>query len=305
MKHWLEQGLSYSENVEKLEDAIIMVLDPDMILLRPLTYDFTGSNVLLHNANGRRVPLTAPWKVMHGRPRASHYVFGDGPFKLDLAHVFANHTDSPALRVSQVDAYTSYAGGPPYMATGRDMFAIVTVWCDLVPGVHSVYPQLLGEMFGWSLAAAHLDLPHYLADSFMVSDLDSGREGWPLIDDLDQADIWEGSSSKRKTEKLPYVLHYCQMYWIGDWLVSKYTIGSSFFSSCEHPLLREPPKDTGPVGAPRGVRKRRIRPTTLKRERFMICQLVLRLNDAVAWRKNKTCDKDPANYEKSHMLDTL
>lgn len=242
LQHWMEHGLKYEENKEKLEGAIIMILDPDMILLRPLTYDFTASNVMIHKS--KRGPPKVR-KVMHGQPWASLYAFGDGPFRVDLKHVFANHTDSPALRVTKEEQSNNYPGGPPYMATGKDMLNIVTVWCELVTRVHKVYEHLLGEMYGWSLAAAHLGLPHTLAESFMVSAVDIGSgEGWPLVDVLEDDEVCEYSTLKEKEDKLPYVMHYCQNYWLGKWFIGKYRLGRDFLS-CDGPLLLEPPKDLG------------------------------------------------------------
>ncbi len=87
------------------------IIDPDMVLLRPLTYDFTDSNVLIHHS--KRGP-PAVKKVMHGQPWASLYAFGDGPFRVDLNYVFANLTDSPALKATQDERSNNYPGGPPY-----------------------------------------------------------------------------------------------------------------------------------------------------------------------------------------------
>jgi hypothetical protein len=68
IQHWLTHGLKYEDNKDKFENAIIMILDPDMILLRPLTYDFTESNVILRDS--KRGPPKVR-KVMHGQPWAS------------------------------------------------------------------------------------------------------------------------------------------------------------------------------------------------------------------------------------------
>ena len=106
MQHWLTHGLGYDATKKEHRDAIIMILDPDMILLRPLTYDFTESNVIIHKS--KRGPPRVR-KVAHGSPWASLYGFGDGPFRsVDLKHVFANHTDSPALRVTKEEQSNNY-----------------------------------------------------------------------------------------------------------------------------------------------------------------------------------------------------
>ena len=311
IQHWLRHGLKYDKTNKEMEDAIIMILDPDMILLRPLTYDFTDSNVIIHQSKLGPPKIR---KVMHGQPWASLYGFGNGPFKQDLKYIFANHTDSPGLHTSGDEQMNNYAGGPPYMATGRDMVSIVNAWCELVPRVHHVYKHLLGEMFGWSLGAAHVGLPHTLAESFMISATEIGSgEGWPLIDVLSNDEITEFSTLKEKEDKLPYVIHYCQNYWLGKWFVGKYRLDSDFLS-CEKPLLLEPPKDIGskydfyikPGGNPYG-KKENLRPSVVKRETFMVSQMIARLNDAASWYKEQTCEEGTANYKKEfifhHSLD--
>ena len=93
------------------------------------------------------------------------------------------------------------------MATGKDMNAIVQAWTELVPRVHDKYTGLLGEMYGWSLAAAHLGLPHTLAESFMISNTEmGGGEGWSLIDVLGDEEVCEYPTTAVEEHKLPYVV---------------------------------------------------------------------------------------------------
>lgn len=182
--------------------------------------------------------------------------------------------------------------------------------------MHDVYEHLLGEMFGWSLGAAHVGLPHTLAESFMISAVEVGSgEGWPLIDVLKDDDICEYSALKEKEEQLPYVIHYCQTYWLGKWFVGKYRLDSDFLS-CEKPLLlpiTASQEDLSqlnfyikPGGKPYGTKVRISRPVA-RRNQFMICQMIARLNDAATWYKEQTCEEGTANFEKSfifhHSLD--
>lgn len=311
LQHWLQHGLKYDDNKEKYNDAIFVVLDPDMMLLRPLTYDFTDSNIIIHKSIRGEPPIR---KVSHGQPWASIYGFGDSPFRVPLNYVFANATDSPALSVTGEEQINNYAGGPPYMATGADMSAIVNKWCELVIRVHGApfdrrRDDLLDEMFGWSLAVAHLSLPHTLVESFMISNTHvNNGEGWSLIDALDDGELCNFPISTEKENKLPYVIHYCQSYWLGKWFIGKYRLASDWLS-CDRPLLLEPPKNIGkkydfyirPGGVPYGT-KEKIPQTVVKREHFMICQLIARFNDAATWIKNQTCEEGKANYEKSFFF---
>jgi len=308
VQHWMKYGLEFEKNRARHDDAIIMVLDPDMILLRQLTYDFTNTNLILHHSKRGPPP---EMKVSHGNPWASLYAFGKQPFNLDLAIVFANATDSPALKTPIEEQRNNYPGGPPYMATGRDMWSIVETWCDLVPKVHAVYVHLMGEMYAWSLAAAHLELPHTLAESFMVSNTEISEEGWALVDAVKKEDACVYPVDKPDT--MPYVLHYCQRYSIGKWFVGKYRLDKHFLS-CDKPLFMEPPDDVGtkydfyiqPGGNPYGT-KEKLRPERAHREAFMACQMIKRLNEVATWYKDHHCEKETVNYNKTfifhHSLD--
>ena len=53
--------------------------------------------------------------------------------------------------------------------------------------VYEGYPYLLAEMYAYSMAAAHDNLPHLQLENYMVSNTDSPGEGWPLVDALDDA----------------------------------------------------------------------------------------------------------------------
>jgi hypothetical protein len=150
-----------------------------------------------------------------------------------------------------------------------------------------------------------------LAESFMISDTAMGSgEGWPLIDQLKDDELCEISTLREKEDKLPYVIHYCQSYWIGKYFIGKYRLDSDFLSSCEKPLLYEPPKDINqwkydffirPGGVPYGT-KEKLDPKTAKREQFMICQIIARLNDAAMWYRNQTCEKGKVNDQKGFIF---
>ena len=49
VRHWMEHALGLQENEpipDKLAESIVMLLDPDMILMRPLVHDFTDEDVI-------------------------------------------------------------------------------------------------------------------------------------------------------------------------------------------------------------------------------------------------------------------
>ena len=50
--------------------------------------------------------------------------------------------------------------------------------------VYTKYPSLLAEMYAYSMAAAHTELPHFTLMNLMVSNVHAGDEGWKYIDSL-------------------------------------------------------------------------------------------------------------------------
>ena len=104
----------------------------------------------------------------------------------------------------------NFAAGPPYMATGHDFYLIADKWAEFGVGTHKQYPNLLAEMFAYCLAAAHLKLPHQIAQSFMISDVGvGGMEGWnQYIDKVNATNVCIPGAVAQ--ENMPFVLHYCK-----------------------------------------------------------------------------------------------
>lgn len=177
LKHWMEHALGYPDNHELHDDSIIILMDPDQIMLRPFTNDFTNSSEVwrLRDAKKRKM------KVEHGAPFAQQYGYGLKWFyggskspRIDTNYVFPDATPPVPNRTNQElkDYFNSV--GPPYIATAKDMWSIANVWSDIAPRVHDQYPHLLAEMYAYNFATLYLGLRHTIAFSFMTSDPTAG-----------------------------------------------------------------------------------------------------------------------------------
>jgi peptidyl serine alpha-galactosyltransferase len=110
------------------EDAIIILMDPDQILLRPFTNDFTGSSEVWRSTGGSKVPSGN--KVKHGSPFAQQYGYGlQWKTKVNMTHVAAGKP-SRIDGMDMEEAKAHYSLGPPYIATAKDMYAIAETWCE-------------------------------------------------------------------------------------------------------------------------------------------------------------------------------
>lgn len=305
LEHWMENGegmgIDPATGNMKDEDMVIILLDPDQALLNPIGTDFSEDrgNVIYHEVNG---DTKNKQRVKHGSPFAATYGFGDGWRPLDIGKIAGE--DSPAKKVSAAEARDHYAVGPPYVATARDMYNIAVKWAEFVPEVHKQYPKLLAEMFAFCIAAAHLQLPHQLVDSLMVSDAGIRVEGWKLIDEIPGDEVCENAVFEKYPS--PFVIHFCQRYMAAEWFFGKRKLPKDFFT-CEHPLLQIPPKNLATEFnykiLPAKKEKEIITPRIMKHESFMICAMTSIVNEASEFFKMKHCsDNKGTRFDKSMNL---
>ena len=151
--------------------------------------------------------------------------------------------------------------------------------------------------------AAHLRLPHQVAKGFMISEAGAGSlEGWEMIAPYSKREVC--TPGKIPRENLPYVLHYCQRYLLGKYVIGKHRIPLSFLS-CDDPLLAEAPEDIGEKfdfaiePDRREDVKMNLAPATIKGHAFMLCHLIPYLNEAAIYWKDNHCEGKTPNKQKS------
>ena len=122
--HWMQygegMGVDEAKNTPQDENAIIILLDPDHLIVRPITSNFADTT---KSITKEKDLVNFPLKVSHGHPIAQKYGLGAGWKKFDLVNITGSN-DSPALKVSNADANKHYPAGPPYLATAKDMYQI-------------------------------------------------------------------------------------------------------------------------------------------------------------------------------------
>jgi len=318
LKYWMEHSPLLRFNArtthfpEAVHNDVVILIDPDMALLRPLTADFSNPRETLVGAGRARhysdadSTTSSPKRVGPGQPFAQVYGFGAQWARLDLEKIAGPGT--PAASVSLEDARFFYPAGPPYLAVVTDMYNIAVHWSSFVPAVYEQYPHLLAEMFAFSIAAAHLELPFYLVDSLMVSDPTvAGGEGWELVEQIPAEQLCGFCLHEQDHSKyaLPTVLHMCQRYVVGeDWFFTKRRVPSDIYD-CETPLFAEPPDDLAIrydyKHAPGGQRFD-LTVTEVKRHSFALCFVYALLNEAASFYKQNACPADRINLEKTRNL---
>jgi hypothetical protein len=175
VEHWLEHA------VPSVPDHVVVaIIDPDMIFIRPLTTRVGGEDnvVLMDGRKGRsggkkKGPSGAvaaavaaeeqrweevPDNVRRGHPAAQLYGLG-APWAGSPTREF-NRTHvcgpgSPCLNTTYEFGARHYSVGPPYLVEKNDLMRITKTWARFVPAVYERNPDLLAEMYAYSMAAAH------------------------------------------------------------------------------------------------------------------------------------------------------
>ena len=167
---------------------------------------------------------------------------------------------------------------------------------------NSIQQHLLAEMFAYCLAAAHLELSHQTAASFMVSSVNVGPsgEGWDYVDKIPNEDICQ--PEKTPEEALPNVVHFCQRYGWGPYFFGKRRLPHSFLT-CDSPLLAEPPATllTEYTEAEFPGNIKQFSAVEAKRNVFMACYMIDVVNEAAAYYKSHHCNST-ANQERTLIL---
>lgn len=154
-------------------------------------------------------------KVDVGFPVAQQYGLG-APWTNDTHRWFNRSSlcggyDSPCMSVTDTYGDNHYNVGPPYIVIKQDLIRLSDTWNTFVPRVYSKYPHLLAEMYAYSMAAAHEELPHLQMFNYMISSAVAGSEGWSHIDHLHDVCMPPNNHNVFFPDKpLPTFLHYCQ-----------------------------------------------------------------------------------------------
>lgn len=100
-------------------DAVVILCDPDFLLLRPITDDFSNERETIISArrkqrilqNNNNNDTKKKLIVSHGKPFAQTYGLGTQWRKFDIGAIAGE--DSPAKDVDQTDGQLHYPVGPP------------------------------------------------------------------------------------------------------------------------------------------------------------------------------------------------
>eukprot|EP01031_Cornospumella_fuschlensis_P028836 gene28835-34804_t len=308
VQHWLANAKPAVS-----EDTIVVIIDPDMIFLRPITAQIKGNPLNLYLKDFDPTKDTIPLKVQRRVPASALYGIGapwtTPEYNTDFNRSYICGSSSPCLKVTWAEGVRSYAVGPPYLVHVKDLVGLAGKWAEFMPRVFERHTSVLADMYAYSMAAAHLELPHFTLNSYMVSNIND-EEGWAHVDALgkkvcsamdyvyqDIRKMQSGTYTGKYTipeyiypsALLPNFLHYCQPYHVGQWFFHKLRFKQSMMT-CDSPLLSSLSPDIASIFHTKHAGKTvEITPRQTSRGGFALCTIHAAINRMLIYYKHKMC----------------
>jgi hypothetical protein len=144
LKHWMENALHISNATvdnSPHKDDVVILMDPDMVLLRPLVHDWRGRDDVVWSLHSPNETLAEDDRVVRrGHPIAQH----DGYLTSDWMRYPPSYSNGTILQRPKNwgDGAVHYNSGPPYMAVVSDMYQLAVRWTVWAPRVLEIHPQL-------------------------------------------------------------------------------------------------------------------------------------------------------------------
>jgi len=307
MKYWMEQSHELDFKAHGTFDGaptehdIIIVIDPDMILIRPILNDFSNpkfSMIAKERRDNMITPSDKKFKVSKGFPFAQLAGHGEKNWhEFDLAKI----TGDPNTKAKNVDEHDSrmyFVPGEPMMATTGDMYNLVTKWTEFAGRTFDEFPKGWAEQVAFRIAAAHLELRFTLVNSLIISDPEAWtHEAWNFIDVIKASDVCHFAKNiNQDIHPTTNAIHMISRYSVGtEWYFGKGIIPHNVYD-CDHPLFLEPPNSVAVFynyrWPPASKDKTIVEAVQIRRESFVICALTSLMNEAATMHKSTSCISD-------------
>eukprot|EP00929_Paragymnodinium_shiwhaense_P061750 TRINITY_DN30869_c0_g1_i1.p1 TRINITY_DN30869_c0_g1~~TRINITY_DN30869_c0_g1_i1.p1 ORF type:complete len:482 (+),score=10.14 TRINITY_DN30869_c0_g1_i1:165-1610(+) len=294
-------------------DTLVVLLDPDMVMLAPLRLPLQGNDLLYRGQGGlegaRKLPaLGQRYRYLGGR-------WEQTAFELEkICEVEA----AGCLDLTRDDVAEFFSVGPPWIMSFGDLRRAAPLWYTYTRRIRRQSKQLIAEMYAYSLAFASLGVKHALFDHFVVSypNAPSDEQAWAWIDDAisNGADSCSGDPpgsavhSMGNAPLMPTFLHYCEIYHVEDWYWRKREVNHSQIMTCSEPLFAEVPPEklrkwraTSSRRADSGSENSDWNRNSL-RQAWYLCHLLPALNSALVSVREALCPEGYNDARSSRVL---
>jgi hypothetical protein len=301
-----------------VKETVIVLLDPDMMLLRPILANGQLNGKYLHSREELEKEGVVWWSdkeipkegvtdlVREGHVVSQAYGQGTAYLKnpearIAIAEIFGNDSKIFGLTYDQ-DGKIETSVGMPTMIHINDARKVFKLWADTIVAVHTKIDLLLNmwqaDMTGWEMSVGHHGIKTTRLLSMMVSDPtgDLGRsdhwagEGWSLLQDWHR-DTCNGGpwAPDGGSKRMPLLAHYCHPYpydfqfqawaqWPRNLIFHKRHVKDSVLE-CGSPMPIQPPNDL-----------KQKEQTDHGLDAWLVCALAGGVSQMLTAYKNKFCD---------------
>mmetsp|Transcript_3877 Transcript_3877/g.8318 ORF Transcript_3877/g.8318 Transcript_3877/m.8318 type:complete len:556 (+) Transcript_3877:162-1829(+) len=279
--------------LDRLGETVIAILDPDFIFLKPLTQTGESADNIIATRGVDMDPGVIPPidVVRKGRPVAQRYGLEDGwkSSKFDLDKITGDpNTPAKSWTSEMASKYTSV--GPPLMLHVDDISRLSVLWEKYMRPVLDMGPNILADMWAYSIGSAHLGLKHTTLDHYMISTWGNDGEAFQWVD------AWTTMSCRNPQpqpgDKMPTFIHLASNFKApdskGPWMFHKGHVPATILD-CDTPLIVEAPDDLFDISRSRHR----------KQSAWVLCQTVSKLNRILLMYKQKFC---PIGYETRKLV---
>lgn len=286
-------------------ETMVVFLDPDMVMLSPLTLPMAGFEPEAEHIYRMKAPLATAQALPALGQRYKYIGARWDKANLSLAEICDASVDSGGcVGLDREEVEEHFSVGPPWIASFGDLRRAAPMWLDYAHRIRKQYRQLIAEMYAYSLAFASIGVRHALFDHFVLSYANApvDEQAWArAVDGRPATELLASlpASGEGVDAKLPTFLHYCEIYFVEDWYWRKRNVPHSEVLECNAPLFAEPPADllSRKVAALEEDRSEFAAQTA--RQAWFMSALTRSLNEALVDLKGKLC---PAGFNSSRAL---
>lgn len=130
LHHWLKYA-----DPPVSSGTVVILIDPDMILLRPFSLDFASNPANIYLPQSKYEVGIPPKRIGRGNPVAQLYGLGAPWTKIDrnFNKTAVCGEKSPCLTVKREFGEAHYSVGPPYLLERDDLLRLTNSWTSFVP----------------------------------------------------------------------------------------------------------------------------------------------------------------------------
>eukprot|EP00510_Aplanochytrium_minuta_P004001 CAMPEP_0184023772 /NCGR_PEP_ID=MMETSP0954-20121128/11595_1 /TAXON_ID=627963 /ORGANISM="Aplanochytrium sp, Strain PBS07" /LENGTH=493 /DNA_ID=CAMNT_0026306791 /DNA_START=137 /DNA_END=1615 /DNA_ORIENTATION=+ len=246
IKYFMEHA---RPELDRLGETVIAILDPDFIFLEPLTQTGAQSDKDVIASRGADLfpgvndPIDV---VVKGRPVAQRYGLEAGWLKFKPLEQITGNPNSPSKEWTAKEASHYTSVGPPLMLHIDDIAELSVHWeRNMRPVLRVGGPDILADMWAYSIGAADLGLKHTQLDHYMISTWGSRGQAYPWVGAYESLEC--NNPVKQPGLRRPTFIHLASNFKAVDsaakeWMFHKGHVPANILD-CDMPLIVQPSND--------------------------------------------------------------